>query len=101
MTFPRFALVRESDTRFGLSSRAGKSAAGGIGVEEAPEVPLVHGGLAGRHVVQLAVSHPAFEGVNQAEEVVEGIHHEKERLVMVDLETLVDDPLQLDRVALH
>ena len=33
--------------------------------------------------------------------MIEGIHDEQQRLVVIDLEALIDGPFQLDRIALH
>ena len=45
------------------------------GVEEALQVRLRDIGQSGRDVEQLAVAHPLFELVHQAEEMVEAIDH--------------------------
>ena len=47
------------------------------------------------------VFHPLFELAQQVEQVLEVIHHEEQRLVVIDLEVLVHDPFHLDRMALH
>jgi len=54
-----------------------------------------------RHVVEAPRTHPLLQLAHQLEQVVEAVHHEEQRLVVVDLEVLVDDPLELDGVALH
>jgi hypothetical protein len=43
---------------------------------EALQVPLNNGWLARRHVAQLALPHPLFQLVDQAEKVIERIHDE-------------------------
>src|ERR1051325_5109004 len=70
-------------------------------VEEALQVALTDLGKAGSYVIQLAGAHPAFEGVDQVEDVVEGIGDEEQGLVVVDLRDLVDGPLELGGEALH
>src|SRR6476620_532040 len=70
-------------------------------VEEALEVLFDDYRLARGDVAQLAVFHPLLQPVDQAEQVIEGIHDEQQRLVVVDLESLVDSPLELDRIALY
>src|ERR1041385_2352251 len=71
------------------------------GLQETLDVRLAHLGLTGGDVVELPLLHPPLELADQVEKVVEGIDHEEEGLVMVDLEVLVHDPLELDGVALH
>src|SRR6266850_3113511 len=71
------------------------------GFKEALQIVLVHAWLTGRHVVQLAGLHPLFKFVYQTEQVIERIDYEKQRLVMIDLERLIDRPFELNRKALH
>ena len=57
-----------------------------LGVQEALQVFFVHFRLARRDVVQLAGLHPVFQLIHQAEQMVEGVDDEQQRLVVVDLE---------------
>src|SRR5579862_9356497 len=61
-------------------------------VKEACEVGFTDRRLAGSDVIQLSRQHPLFQIADQMEEVVEGIDDEKQRLVMIDLERLIDRP---------
>lgn len=69
--------------------------------EKALKILLVHCRLTRRDVVQLSVTHPFLQLIHQAEQVVERIHNEQQRLVMIDLESLIDRPFKLNRIALH
>ena len=71
-----------------------------LGVQKTLQIAFVHCGFAGRDIVEFTLAHPPFQLVHQAEQMIEGIHNEQQRLVVVDLETLVDRPFQLNRVAL-
>ena len=68
-----------------------------LGVEEALQILLVDFGFARRHIAQLAGFHPAFQLIHQAEQVIERIDDEQQRLVVVDLKALINGPFQLDR----
>src|SRR5687768_1556127 len=72
-----------------------------VGFEEALQVRLLDLRLARRDVVELAFLHPLFEALDLAEEVLEGVDDEQQGLVVIDLEVLVDHPLELEREALH
>jgi hypothetical protein len=69
--------------------------------EKALHVGLAHVTPARRHVVELAGLHPRFEHTHLLVQLLEIVHDEQQRLVVVDLEVLVDDPLELQRIALH
>ena len=58
-------------------------------------------GSPGATLSSLPATHPLLELVHQREQVLERIDDEEQRLVVVDLEVLVDDPLDLEREALH
>src|ERR1700733_6968612 len=70
-------------------------------VQEAFQIFFVHRGFARRNVAEFAGFHPVFELIHQAEQMVERIHDEQQRLVVIDLETLIDGPFELDRIALY
>ncbi len=70
------------------------------GIQKALQIAFVHCGFAGRDVVEFTCAHPQFQLVHQAEQMIEGIHNKQQRLVVVDLETLVNRPFQLNRIAL-
>ena len=59
-----------------------------------------HSGFSRRDVVQFACLHPLFQTVHQAEKMLEGLHDEQQRLIVVDLESLIDCPFELHRIAL-
>src|SRR5207245_8662121 len=71
------------------------------GVEKALYSGPSHARFARRDVIEFAVLHPLLEPVHEAKQVIERVDDEQQRLVMMDLERLVDRPLELDRVALH
>src|SRR5579884_4131513 len=75
--------------------------AGDFGMQEALQVRLADRRLAGRHIVELAGKHPLFQIADEVEEVVERVHDKEQRLVVIDLERLVDRPLQPNRIPLH
>src|ERR1041385_8244533 len=70
------------------------------GLQETLDIGRAHLGLAGGDVVELPLLHPLLELADQVEEVVERVDDEEEGLVVIDLEVLVDHPLELDRIAL-
>src|SRR5690242_13571659 len=70
-------------------------------VQKTLQIRLTDRRLARRHVVQPSVAHPPLELTHQIEEMVEGVDDEQKRLIVIDLEVLVDDPLQLDGIALN
>ena len=65
------------------------------GVQETLQVAFGNFRQTGRHVVQLAFAHPTLQLVHQVEQVFEGVDREQQRLLVVDLRTLVDDPFHL------
>src|SRR3954470_420526 len=71
------------------------------GLQKAAKIGLADRRLSGRDVVQPALPHPVLQLGDQLEQVVERVHDEQQRLIVVDLEVLVHHPLQLDRIALH
>lgn len=71
-----------------------------FGFEEALEVLFVDFWFSGGDVVEFAFFDPGFELVDEGEEVVKGVDDEEEGLVVIYFEVLVDDPFELDRVAL-
>ena len=91
---PRKDVRRGSVALPGASQRVSR-------VEEAAQVAFSDVGKPRRDVEQLAGAHPAFELVDQTEQVIEAIDYEQDRLVVVDLRHLIDDPLELDRVPLR
>src|SRR5579863_6858707 len=71
------------------------------GIEETLHIGLAHRRLARRHVVQLSSTHPRFEFADQFKQMLERLDREQQWLMTVDLEALVDDPLELEWVPLH
>ena len=71
------------------------------GLHETPQVAFVDFRKARRDVVELACAHPSLQPVHQLEEVLERVHDEQQRLVVVDLGSLVDQPFELRRIPLH
>ena len=69
-------------------------------LEETAQVGLADRRLASGYVVESALEHPPFELTNELEQVVEGFHREQERLLMIDLEILIDHPFELDGIPL-
>src|SRR5215471_16320094 len=74
---------------------------GWMSLSEAFQIAIVHLRLARGDVAQLAFAHPLFQPVHQAEEMIERVHDEQQRLVMIDFEGLVDGPLELEGIALN
>ena len=65
-------------------------------VQKTLQVPLVDARITGRHVAQPARFEPSFQFIDQAEQVIEGLDHEQQRLEMVDLKSLIDGPFELN-----
>src|SRR4051812_40352396 len=70
-------------------------------VQKTLEIRLANGRLARRHVVQSALLHPSLQLAYQFKQVVERIDDKEQRLIVVDLKVLVDDPLELNGVSLY
>ncbi len=68
--------------------------------KEGCQVALADRGLPRADIVEPAGLHPFRQPAHFTEEMVEGIHDEEQRLVVIDLEVLVDDPFELERKAL-
>ena len=69
--------------------------------QKTSDIVLIHPRLARRDVIELTRFHPGFELVHKAVQVIERVNYEKERLEMVDLKSLIDRLLDLDRISLH
>ena len=67
---------------------------------KAGKIGFIHGRLAWGDIVKFAGSHPVFELIHHAVEVLEKIDDEEQRLIVVDFKGLVDDPFELQRIAL-
>src|SRR5688572_8396400 len=87
-----------------LGPPRGESSAGLLPLrrlQKAAKIRLAHRRLPWSYVVETPIPHPSLELADQIEEVIERVHDEQQRLVVVDLEVLVDHPLQLDGIPLH
>ena len=65
------------------------------------QIPFVDLGLARADVAHSPLEHPLGQPVDLPEEMLEGIDDEEQRLVVVDLEVLVDHPIELEGIALY
>src|SRR5262245_32058031 len=70
------------------------------GVEETGDIGLGDLWFTGSDIVESAFTHPGLQCADQCKQVLKGVDIEQQRLVVVDLKVLIDDPLQLERIAL-
>ncbi|MDP6052899.1 MAG: hypothetical protein QF879_11165 [Candidatus Latescibacteria bacterium] len=56
-------------------------------------LPAIYQGFAGADDIQAAFGHPLLKAVHFAVQMVERIDDEEQRLILVDREILIDDPL--------
>jgi hypothetical protein len=70
-------------------------------LQEALDVLLAHCRLARRHIVQLALQHPALQLIHQVEQVIERVDDKTAAADSGVSRSAGDDPFQLDGIALH
>src|SRR4051812_41757747 len=70
-------------------------------MQKAAQVGLADSGLSGGDVIQSSAPQPVLELIHQAEQMIEAVHDEQQRLIMIDLKALVYQPFDLQRISLY
>src|SRR4051794_34731213 len=71
------------------------------GLQKTSQVGLTDRRFSRGDIIQPALLHPLLQFSDQIKKMIEGIDDEEQWLVMIDFEILIDDPFELDRIALY